>query len=273
MLDALARTAGASLLDVHTDPHHHRTVFTMAGESEELASAVRSLTSVAVATLDLRTHAGAHPRGGVVDVVPFVPLGHAPRSERGGDLRVAVLARDAFADWAAAALSVPCFLYGPLADGRQRSLPEVRRAAFDSLAPDTGPSEPHPTAGWIAVGARPVLVAYNLWTEGLDIVQARHVARCIRGPHVRALGLQLEEAVQISCNVLDPWEIGPAQLYDAVSRLVTAKGARVRRGELVGLLPKEVLDAIPSDRWAQLGLSDQSTIEARLARGPVGSGR
>jgi glutamate formiminotransferase len=146
VLDRLARCAGDHLLDVHTDPDHHRSVFTLAGPDVE--EAARSLATAAVDAIDLRTHEGAHPRLGAVDVVPFVPLGPTPFPD-------AVAARDRFAAWAGASLHLPCFLYGP-----ERSLPDLRRHAFRTLRPDAGPAEPHPSAGACAVGARPVLVAY-----------------------------------------------------------------------------------------------------------------
>src|SRR5215510_9235551 len=112
---ALADAAGPCLLDVHSDPDHHRSVFTLAGPG--LESAVQALAAEAVARIDLRRHSGAHPRLGAVDVVPWIPT--------------ALAERDRFAAWAAGTLGVPCFLYGP-----ERSLPEVRRRAFADLTPD-----------------------------------------------------------------------------------------------------------------------------------------
>jgi glutamate formiminotransferase len=224
---------------------------------------VRSLAGAAVKALDLSGHDGAHPRFGVVDVVPFVPLG-AP------ELDPAVAARDAFASWAADALGLPCFLYGPLAGGDTRSLPEVRRRAFASLAPDTGPPAPHPSAGAVAVGARPPLVAYNLWIEGSNLACARAVAAALRGPQVRALGFDLPSGVQVSCNLLDPVAFDPADAYDRVAALLETSGAGggpggvIRRAELVGLVPAAVLDRIPPARWTELDLSPDRTIEARI---------
>lgn len=244
VIAALASVAGQSLLDVHRDPDHHRSVLTLVGEE-----APRAVAAAAVATLDLVAHAGAHPRIGVVDVVPFVPLA-------GSDLDDAVGARDRFAAWAAAELGLPCFLYGP-----ERSLPDVRRSAFDSLAPDVGPLVPHPSAGAVAVGARPVLVAYNVWLAEPDLARARAVAEAVRGRAVRALGLGVGEAVQVSMNLVDPSTVGPADAYDAV-----ASRAAVARAELVGLIPGSVLAAIPRPRWAELDLAEDRTIEARLAR-------
>ncbi|MBK9179536.1 MAG: glutamate formiminotransferase [Acidimicrobiales bacterium] len=240
---AIAGAAGRDLLDVHTDPDHHRTVLTLLGEG-----AVRSVARASLDLLDLGEHQGAHPRIGVLDVVPFVPLGP-------DDLAEALSARDRFARWAGSELQLPCFLYGP-----ERSLPDVRRHAFAELAPDTGPAHPHPTAGACAVGARAVLVAYNLWLAEPDASRARAIARDLRGPAVRALGLVVGREVQVSCNLVAPLEVGPAAVYDAV-----AARAPVARAELVGLVPAAVLAAIPRRRWDQLDLDPSRTIEARIA--------
>ncbi len=248
LVDELAAAAGRSLLDVHSDRDHNRSVLTLAGPSVE--ESARALTAAAVTRLDLRSHTGAHPRLGVVDVVPFVPL-------EGSTLADAVGARDSFAAWAAEELGLPCFLYGP-----ERSLPDVRRLAFSGLAPDRGPGRPHPTAGAVAVGARPPLVAYNLWLVDSGEAaerEARRLARELRGPAVRALAFRLGGSLQLSFNLIDPLAVGPAEVYDSVSR-----SAAVARAELVGLVPRAVLGRIDPARWAALDLSEERTIEARV---------
>jgi glutamate formiminotransferase len=239
------------LLDRHSCVHHNRSVFTLVGED-----AARRLTRAAVAELDLRDHEGAHPRLGVVDVVPFVALGASSPAD-------ARAARDRFASWAAEELGLPCFLYGP-----ERTLPDVRRHAFTSLPPDTGPASAHPTAGAVAVGVRPVLVAYNLWLADPDLDLARRIASAIRGRSVRALGLAVGDEVQVSMNLIDPLVVGPAVVWDAVEAL-----APIRYAELVGLVPAAVVQAAPAARRTQLGLSDDVTIERRLAdRGLTAAG-
>jgi glutamate formiminotransferase / 5-formyltetrahydrofolate cyclo-ligase len=257
VLDRLAAPCSDTLIDRHSDAEHHRSVFTLAGGPPEVEAAARALARLAVDLIDITHHAGVHPRFGALDVVPFVPLGSA-------DLSVAVGARDRFAEWAGRSLGLPCFLYGPLPGGAERTLPEVRRLAFDGLAPDTGPPRPHPSAGACAVGARPVLVAYNLWLEGADGPLARRVAASVRGPAVRALGLVLPGAAQVSVNLVRPEVVGPGRLYDQVAGAIAGTGARVARAELVGLLPRSVLAAEPEERWSELGLSAGATIEARL---------
>ena len=261
----LARSCGDLLLDVHADPDHHRSVLTVAGPPDAVAAAARSLARTAVGRLRLTGHAGAHPRLGVLDVVPFVPLGTTPPD-------AAVAARDAFCRWAGAALGLPCFRYGPLPDGAERTLPDVRRGAFDAVPPDAGPPAPHPTAGATAVGARRTLVAYNLWLAGggTTAALARSVARSVRGPAVRALGFELARGVQVSCNLVDPATVGPAEVYDAVAGRLAGTGATIVRCELVGLVPASVLARTPPERWAALDLRVDRTIEARVEEAGVG---
>ena len=248
VLNDLALAATSTLLDVHRDPHHHRSVFSLAG-----TESIRRLTEMAITHLDLRTHHGVHPRLGVVDVVPFVPL-------VGSTMTEAIQARNAFASWAASTLGVPCFLYGP-----ERSLPEVRRRAFRDLAPDVGPDSPHPTAGAICVGARNELVAYNVYLRDRSLDEAKRVAARIRGPHLRTLGLAVGDEVQVSMNLVAPRLVGPSQAFDLVAR-----HAAVGRAELVGLLPAGVLEAIPRWRWPELDLAADRTVEWRLQH-PLGS--
>lgn len=246
LVSALGRAAGDALLDTHVDPHHHRSVLTLVGED-----APRAVARAAVEHLDIGDHVGVHPRIGVVDVVPFVPLDGATPAD-------ALTARDRFAAWIAAELAVPAFLYGP-----ERTLPDVRRHAFGDLAPDTGPPAPHPTAGAVAVGARPLLVAWNVYLAEPDLALARKVAAAVRGPHLRALGLAVGDDVQVSMNLIAPDVVGPAEAWDRVAAHVP-----LARAELVGLVPRSVLDRTPRSRWAQLDLAEDTTIEARLPSTP-----
>jgi glutamate formiminotransferase len=263
VLTELARSAGPALLDLHRDPHHHRAVLTLAGPRELVAEAARSLASATLRRLELTGHRGTHPRQGVLDVVPFVPYepGHPPVT----DLTTAVAARDEFARWLGAELNVPVFLYGPLSNGSERTLPELRRLAFTDLSPDFGPDQADPRKGATAVGARKVLVAYNVWVSTAEI--ACKVAPLVRGPHLRALGLTVGDRAQVSCNLVEPSILGPAQAFDTVTSLVREFGGVVEGAELVGLLPETVLSTVPRNRWSELGLSAERTVESRLARG------
>ncbi len=243
----IAALAGDHLLDVHSDPHHHRSVITVVGED-----APRALATAAIEALDLRRHDGVHPRLGVLDVVPFIAL-------KGSTDVDAIGARDRFATWLAETHGVPCFLYGP-----ERSLPDVRREAFRSLKPDVGPPSPHPSAGATAAGQRGLLIAYNVWIEHCDLAAARSIAMQVRGPRVRALGLRVGDRFQVSMNLIDPASIGPARAFDRVVVAAEAVGAAVTGAELVGLLPEAVLRSVPRGRWNDLDLAQDRTIEWRL---------
>jgi glutamate formiminotransferase len=247
VLAAIGEAAGSALLDVHSDQWHNRSVFSLVGSPELVRADARALAHEAVRLLDIGRHEGVHPRLGVVDVVPFVPYS-------GVSMMDAIAERDAFAAWLADALEVPCFSYGP-----ERSLPEVRRGAFADLRPDYGPPKPHPTAGACCVGARPVLVAYNLFIAD-ELAVAKTVARAIRTPEVRSLGLEVGGVAQVSLNLVTPHRFGPQDAYDFV-----AERATVRRAELVGLLPEAVLARTAKRRWSELDLDEDRTIERRLA--------
>lgn len=242
VLEALSFAARDALLDVHTDAHHNRSVFTLVG-----TEAVRALAALAVRLIDLRRHSGVHPRIGAVDVVPFVALGNT-------NPKTALRARDDYGRWSAEHLGVPTFLYGP-----ERTLPEIRKYAFAGLSPDFGPPQPHRSAGATAVGARPVLVAYNLWLAKADLSLAKKIASSLRSPAVRTLGLQVGSSVQVSMNLIDPTLVGPLEVFKQV-----ATQAQIERAELVGLMPEAVLHTIPETWWHTLDLSIERTIEYRI---------
>ncbi len=263
VVDTIGAAGGDTVLDVHSDPAHHRSVITLVGSVDEVEAAARAVVAGAVELIDLRTHVGVHPRFGAADVVPFVTL--AEVFDGAPELGVLLGARDRFARWAGEQLALPCFLYGP-----ERSLPDVRRKAFSTLAPDTGPPRPHPSAGAAAVGARGILVAYNLWLAGpddrsVDVLEvARSIAVTLRGPAIRALGLAIDGGSQVSLNLVDPATVSVEQAYDQVAEAAESRGCAVVRAELVGLVPAALLEAVPARRWAELDLSETSTIEHRL---------
>jgi glutamate formiminotransferase len=273
VIDEVSRAGGRAVLDVHSDPEHHRSVLTLAGPLDAVEAAAREVVTSAVHRIDLGSHVGAHPRLGVADVVPFVPLPGSgvrstPEVSGEGRTRTDVLeARDRFAEWAGSVLTLPCFYYGP-----ERSLPDVRRLAFHPLEPDTGPSAPHPTAGASAVGARDLLVAYNVWispphdAEGpaardRALSVARALAGEMRGPSLRTLGLPVGPGAQVSFNLLDPVSTDLAGLYDAAATGAAARGCPVLRAELVGLAPEALLLRVPRHRWSELDLDGDRTIE------------
>ncbi len=267
VVDALAATCGASLLDVHTDPDHHRSVFTLAGPGfRDAETAAAALARDVASRLDLTDHEGVHPRFGVLDVVPFCALDE--------DHEVAASAAVAFAEWASVELELPVFLYDD-ADPLRRSLPELRAEAFVQRVPDLGPRAPHPTLGAVAVGARPPLVAVNCWLDTNDVIVAREIAHHVRERDgglagVRALGLLLEseDVVQVSMNLVDLPVTGVEDACTEVRRLAGRDDWTITQVEIVGLVP-----AIEADRWSEpfrawSKLGDDLTIEARLATPP-----
>jgi glutamate formiminotransferase len=205
------------------------------------------LAQTAVEIMDINHHSGVHPRIGVVDVVPFVPV-------TGSSWNDAVDARNAFAQWAAQELQVPCFLYGD-----ERTLPDIRRGAWHSLQPDVGPTSPHSTAGGMCVGARLPLIAYNLWLADVDLATTKKIAATVRSKSIRTLGLQVGNFTQVSINLVQPEVANPADAWDAVRQFTD-----IHHAELVGLLPRDVLVSIPEGRWEELDLADDRTIEWRL---------
>ncbi len=239
---AIAAAADTTCIDVHSDAHHNRSVLTLAGAAADVEDAARAVARETVARIDITRHKGVHPYRGALDVVPFVPWTDATMDD-------AIDARDRFAEWAVEELDIHCLLYGP-----EMSLPELRR-----IAP----------IGTTAVGARPVLVAYNLWLAPTETVgDARAIAAEVRMPgKIRTLGLQVGDHAQVSCNLIDPFSYGPAAAFDAV-----AAHAEVVRAELVGLVPAAVLEVVPTERWQQLDLARSRTIETRLGEVQAGPG-
>ena len=244
---AAALEAHARVLDVHSDADHNRSVFTLVGSEDELADALLAGIAVAIERIDLRTHQGAHPRIGAADVVPLVPI-------EPGDMDRARAAAAVIGERIGRELGLPVFVYDPPARGPAY----YRRGNIAEIAPDFGPSELHPTAGGVILGARRPLIAFNVNLRG-PVSVAREIAAVVRErgggfPGVRALGLELPSAkcVQVSMNVED-WEA--AALHDIVERIRTeaeARGAEVVGSELVGLMPA---GAAATAAGAMLGIS------------------
>ena len=251
ILRQLADGCADDLLDVHVDADHNRSVFTLIG-----IAAPRRLTKLAVQLLQLDAHQGVHPRLGVVDVVPFIALDESTMHD-------AILARDEFAQWASAQLLVPCFVYGA-----ERTLPDIRRQAWSNLQPQHGPSAPHSTAGAICVGARDSLMAYNVWLDPRTSEKdARSIAQSVRGDGIRTLALRVGNCWQISMNLLDPGRVGPDIATDRVIHFAKQNNVEIERCELVGLISHGALNKISQQRWEELDLSAERTIEFRCQHG------
>jgi glutamate formiminotransferase len=266
-----ALSGGVRLLDVHSDPDHNRSVYTLVGRDEPLVEALLAGVAVAQERIDLRRHEGAHPRIGAADVVPLVPL--LPEDMERARADAMELARRIGEE-----LELPVFLYGELAPGRgpaffrQGGTDELgRRLAAGELEPDFGPGELDPSAGGVIVGARRPLVAFNVDLRGATLADAQAIAAVVRErdggfPGVRALGLDLPGAgrVQVSMNVED-WEA--AALHEIVARIeaeATSRGAEVAGSELVGLMPAGAAAAAAGAMLRIDGFDASRLIETRL---------
>ena len=265
-IEAIGQAFDARLLSIHSDPDHHRSVFTLAGQPGSLARAVTDGAREALRRVHLGRHQGAHPRIGVLDVAPIVYLSDA---ERGAACAEALVLGDRLGH----ELALPVFLYGALAGGRTRAelrrggpAELARRIAAGELAPDFGAPHLHPTAGAVMVGARPPLVAFNVeLAPPASVDDAKAIAARIREggpeglPGVRAIGLWLDHrhVAQVSTNVEDHRATPLAKVVGAIRRHATPLGA-----ELVGLAPRAAFAGFPDD----VRISGFATIEETLAR-------
>jgi glutamate formiminotransferase len=266
-----ALSGGVRLLDVHSDPDHNRSVFTLVGRDEPLVEALLAGIAVARERIDLRRHEGAHPRIGAADVVPLVPL-------RPEDMERARAAALELARRVGEELELPVLLYGELAPGRgptfyRRGGTEelARRLASGELEPDFGPGELDPSVGGVIVGARRPLIAFNVDLRGATLEDARAIAAAVRErdggfPGVRALGLELPGSgrVQVSMNVED-WEA--AALHEILERIeaeAASRGAEVVGSELVGLMPAGAAAAAAGAMLRIDGFDASRLIETRL---------
>jgi glutamate formiminotransferase len=267
--DALA--GHARLLDVHSDEDHNRSVYTLVGSEQELVTALLAGIARARERIDLRRHEGAHPRVGVADVVPLVPI-------REVDAERARASALELARRVGEELTLPVFLYADLAPGRgpaffRRRGPEELQRRIDAgeLVPDFGPPRLDERGGGVIVGARPPLIAFNVNLAGNDLDAAREVAAAVRErdggfPGVRALGLRLPRAghVQVSLNVED-WRSSPLhEVVGAVEREASARGLKVTGSELVGLLPAGAAVAAARSVLGVVGLDPSHILELRL---------
>jgi glutamate formiminotransferase len=268
--DAFAQAA--VLLDVHSDPDHHRSVFTLAGHDDALVESLLGGISAAVDLIDLREHEGVHPRVGAADVVPLVPL--APPGVEGAAHAARLLARRIGAE-----LGLPVFLYGEVGAGRRPAFfrsggVEVltRRVDSGELVPDEGPHRIDPRTGAVLVGARHALVAYNLDLGTGDVAVATAIAAAVREstggmPGVQAIGLHLSGSgrLQVSMNVID---LDRARLHDVVERVrreAALRDVEVVAGELVGLVPEHVLESAAAAGVELPGIDESRVLERVLS--------
>jgi glutamate formiminotransferase len=273
VIEAIAAelSAHADLLDVHSDPDHNRSVFTLVGEPDGLVEALVAGIRCARERIDLRRHEGAHPRIGAADVVPLVPV----RPEDAERARVSALE---LARRVGEELALPVFLYGELARDRgpaffRRGGPQELQRRLDAgeLEADFGPARLDPAAGGVIVGSRRPLIAFNVNLAGAQGDAAREIARAVRErdggfPGVRALGLELARAghAQVSMNVED-WEAAALhEIVAAVVREAAARGVEVSGAELVGLMPAGAAVAAAGELLGIGGFDASRVLELRL---------
>lgn len=268
--EAIASAPGVSLLRAEMDPDHNRSVITFAGAPDHVAEGALRGIAKAVERIDLRKHKGVHPRIGAADVVPFVPLEGATLEDC-----VDVAHRTGEAVWRQ--LGVPVYFYEAAARSPDRApLENCRRGGFENptLAPDLGGPALHPTAGGCVIGARRLLIAFNVNLSTPDVEIAKSIARKIRAssgglPSVKAMGVMLRSrgVTQVSMNLTDFERTGLDEAYSAVRSEAEKAGVSVSGIEIVGLVPRKAVEkaAARDPRWKSL--DSALILEERLAAG------
>ena len=248
---ALSAAPGVVLLDRTSDADHNRSVLTFLGEGEALVAAMTALVGAALDAIDLRTHTGAHPRLGAVDVIPFVPV-------RGATTADCVALAKSLGRTLADRYGLPVYLYEDAASRPDRqNLANIRKGEFEGLAskmadpawaPDFGPSAPHPSGGASVVGARAPLVAYNINLATSDLAIADRIAKAIRHlsggyRYVKAMGVKLEARgqVQVSINMTNVEKTPLHRVFETVRSEAERLGVAVVGSEIVGLVPQAAL--------------------------------
>jgi glutamate formiminotransferase / 5-formyltetrahydrofolate cyclo-ligase len=271
------RGAGAEVLDWSADADHHRSVITIVGAPELVEAAAVAGARVAVERIDLSRHSGVHPRVGALDVLPFVPLGGLTLADaRASARRVGARLADE--------LGLPVYYYGEASDPPGRVLSELRAGGFETLlagwppgrTPDLLPggwsyAGAHPTAGVACVGARRVLLAWNLFVSGIAEQTARDIAATVREvdggfPGVRALALRLRRSgrLQISMNLENLDVTAPMDVFRHIEARVIEHGGVIDETEIIGMLPDPLVWGAAADRLKLSPDSARRLLSQRL---------
>ena len=272
---------GVEVIDWTADGDHHRSVVTYIGDPESVEAASIAAARFAIEGIDLRTHGGVHPRIGALDVLPFVPL-HDLTMDSAVESARRVGSR-------LAAEGVPVYFYGEAVYGgppsrSDRSLASIRRGGFEALVggfpagrePDLAapqwPGRPHPTAGATCVGARRVLLAWNVFVEGMSLEALKAIAVGLRESgggfrHLRVLGLELPESgrLQISMNLEDPEATSPYDVFEAIEERVEAGGGQVIETEVIGMIPDPLVLPAAADRFRLLHPGESRLLSRRVS--------
>ncbi|HXM38035.1 MAG TPA: glutamate formimidoyltransferase [Gemmatimonadales bacterium] len=270
---AIVAVPSVRLLDVQADASHNRSVFTFVAPPAAALEAAFAAMRVATDRIDLTKHTGEHPRMGATDVVPFVPVAGVTMDE------CVALARQ-LGERVGKELGIPVFLYAKAAARPERErLPDIRKGEFEGLRervldPDFGPKQIHRTAGATAIGARPFLVAYNIYLDTPDVAIAKEIAKRIRTssgglPAVQASGFEVGGLAQVSMNLLDIDVTPLATVFLAVKAAATERGVGVKKSEIVGLIPERALVGAAATSLMLPDAADH-VLEAKIreAQGP-----
>ncbi len=281
-MDAVTSTAGVALLDHSMDADHHRSVLTFCGSPDAIIEAAFRAVRIATELIDLRTHVGVHPRIGATDIVPFIPI-------RGTTMQDCIQLAKRLGERVGRELGLPVFLYERAASRADHvPLEAVRRGGLDGLAfrmesdpgwiPDFGPPRLHQSAGAIAIGARPPLIAYNVNLRSTEVDQAQSIARAVRHssgglPSVKAIGVALSSRgmVQVAMNLTDYLVTPILTAFQRVKAEATKRGIEVAGSELVGLVPQAALGhaaaaSLQLDRFDSSQVLETRIVEAMLGK-------
>lgn len=272
---AISSVSGVRLLDREMDPNHNRCVITFIGDRRSVVEGAMAGARKAVELIDMNAHHGEHPRIGALDVLPFVPVSGVTMED------CAALAREV-GRRIATELGVPVYLYEAAATRPDRKdLPNVRRGEYEGLkveigtnpdrAPDFGAPRMHPTAGATVVGARPLLIAWNVNLATKDVRVAKRIAKAIREsdgglPAVRAKGFELADRglVQVSMNMIDYHRTSLLRVFEEIQRLASAEGVGIAESEVVGLVPLEALLDAATAHFKLANFHRSQILETRL---------
>ncbi|HEY2933942.1 MAG TPA: glutamate formimidoyltransferase [Acidobacteriota bacterium] len=272
---AISDVPQAIVLHQHKDAAHHRSVITFAGTPASVEEAAVRATGRAAQLIDLSRHQGAHPRLGATDVIPFVPIRNITLQECAQIARRTGkrIARD---------FGIPVYLYEAAANRPERkNLADIRRGEFeqlrdqistdDSRVPDFGERKVHPTAGATVVGAREVLIAFNVFLQTEDLTIAKDIARAVRFSSgglefVRALGLPIPERrqTQVSMNLTNYRATPIQRVFDRVREEAASRRVQVASTEIVGLVPQEALIQAAANYLQVENFSSELVLENRL---------
>jgi len=264
--DAIAQTPGVLLLGWESDTDHNRSVMTFAGPPDAVVEAAVRGAGKAAQLIDLSRHQGVHPRVGAADVIPFVPLD-------GSTMEDAVAAAHRAGEELWRRHGVPVYFYEHAARSQERKrLERVRRKNFDGAPPDIGNIALHPKAGASMVGARRLLIAYNVDLATRDAAIAQTIAKQIREssggfPHVKAMGIYLasRDCAQVSMNLTNFAETPLNQVYDAIARAAREHGTQAVAGEIIGFIPRRAYEMAPEFFRHAENFSESRILETRIA--------